>query len=69
MPWPMTGTVEALMADQAKKTVGQYVDWIGKYVEAALEDINNLRQAQQQAAGAAEGGGPCGGFSVMCGAV
>lgn len=37
------------MADQAKKTVGQYVDWIGKYVEAALEDINNLRQ--QQAAG------------------
>lgn len=37
------------MADQAKKTVGQYVDWIGNYVEAALEDINNLRQ--QQAAG------------------
>lgn len=51
VPWPMTGTIEALMADQAKKTVGQYVDWIGKYVEAALEDINNLRQAQQQAAG------------------
>jgi hypothetical protein len=51
VPWPMTGTVEAVMADQAKKTVGQYVHWIGKYVEAALEDINNL---QQQAAG--EGG-------------
>lgn len=39
------------MADQAKKTVGQYVDWIGKYVEEALEEINNMRQAQQAAEG------------------
>lgn len=58
MPWPMTSTIEALMADQAKKTVGQYVEWIGKYVEAAMEDMNNMRAAQQQAAGAHVGTGP-----------
>lgn len=46
------------MADQARKTVGQYVEWIGKYVEAALEDINNMRAAQQQAAGACWRPGP-----------
>jgi hypothetical protein len=57
----MTGTIEALMADQAKKTVGQYVEWIGKYVEAALEDINNMQAAaQQQAAGACGDAGPVG---------
>jgi hypothetical protein len=48
----MTSTIESLMADQAKKTVGQYVEWIGKYVEASLEDINNMRRVQQEAAGA-----------------
>jgi len=47
----MTGTVEAIMADQAKKTVGQYVEYIGKYVEAALEDMNNMRRLQDEAAG------------------
>jgi hypothetical protein len=49
----MQGTVETLMADQATKTVGKYVNWISKYVEACLEDINNMRQlqAQEQAAG------------------
>lgn len=39
------------MADQAKKTVGQYVEYIGKYVEAALEDMNNMRRLQDEAAG------------------
>lgn len=52
VPWPMTGTVEAIMVDQAKKTVGQYVEYIGKYVEAALEDANNnLRRGQEESAG------------------
>jgi hypothetical protein len=47
------------MADQAKKTVGQYVNWISKYVEACLEDINNMRQlqAQEQTAGGCLGTG------------
>jgi hypothetical protein len=49
----MQGTVEALMADQARKTVGQYVDYIGCYVEAALEEMNNQRKQQQQQPGAA----------------
>lgn len=47
------------MADQARKTVGQYVEWIGKYVEAALEDMNNMRAAQQQATGACWHGTGC----------
>lgn len=47
----MQGTIESLMADQAKKTVGQYVEWIGSYVEGALEDINNMRRQQEDAAG------------------
>uniref|UniRef100_A0A383WNN4 VASt domain-containing protein n=1 Tax=Tetradesmus obliquus TaxID=3088 RepID=A0A383WNN4_TETOB len=48
VPWPMTSTVEALMADEAKRTVGQYVDYITKYVEGVLQQMNNEAAMQQQ---------------------
>lgn len=54
------------MADQAKKSVGQYVDWIGTYVEACLEDVNNMRRAQQEAAGAEGCAGQRGGGGGCC---
>lgn len=62
------------MADQAKKTVGQYVEYIGGYVEAALEEMNNQRKMQQEqqqlvaAAGANGGGGGCSGSGSGSGA-
>lgn len=46
VPWPMQGTIESIMADEAKRTVGKYVDYITKYVEDELN--NQLLQQQQQ---------------------
>eukprot|EP00878_Enallax_costatus_P002647 GHUV01002832.1.p1 GENE.GHUV01002832.1~~GHUV01002832.1.p1 ORF type:complete len:359 (+),score=140.60 GHUV01002832.1:154-1230(+) len=48
VPWPLQSTVESLMADEAKQTVGKYVDYISKYVEEALTEMNNLALLQQQ---------------------
>lgn len=48
VPWPLQSTVETLMADEAKQTVGKYVDYISKYVEDALTEMNNLAELQQQ---------------------
>jgi hypothetical protein len=53
VPWPMQGTIETLMADQAAKTVGRYVDFVRGYVEEELTRRNN-------AAAAAEEGGVVG---------
>jgi cobyrinic acid a,c-diamide synthase len=33
---------------QAKKTVGQYVEYISKYVEGVLQQMNNEAAMQQQ---------------------
>lgn len=48
VPWPLQSTVEALMADEAKKTVGEYVEFITKYVDRKLTEMNNLAAVQQQ---------------------
>eukprot|EP00882_Tetradesmus_deserticola_P011281 GHRQ01011932.1.p1 GENE.GHRQ01011932.1~~GHRQ01011932.1.p1 ORF type:complete len:194 (+),score=61.76 GHRQ01011932.1:695-1276(+) len=48
VPWPLQSTVEALMADQAKQTVGQYVEYVSKHVEGVLQQMNNEAAMQQQ---------------------
>lgn len=42
---------------QAKKTVGQYVEYISKYVEDVLQQMNNEAAMQQQLQQAQQQGG------------
>jgi hypothetical protein len=44
---------------QAKKTVGQYVEYISKYVEGVLQQMNNEAAMQQQLQQVQQQGGPC----------
>jgi hypothetical protein len=43
----LASTIEAVMAAEAKRTVGQYVEFITKYVENSM---NNLQLTQQEMA-------------------
>jgi hypothetical protein len=44
---------------QAKKTVGQYVEYISKYVEGVLQQMNNEAAMQQQLQQVQQQGGLC----------
>jgi hypothetical protein len=50
-------TDESICFMQAKKTVGQYVEYISKYVEDVLQQMNNEAAMQQQLQQAQQQGG------------